>query len=283
MRTAYAGLILGWALGLGGCGSTPPQTGAEVQREHLIDAGERAQRAVGRGDLTRAAGFYREALRLAESIEDFRAIAIHALNLAAVYQALEEPALADRALDRVLSAPERFERQWSAEAAGRKAMLALQAGEQDAAALWLARAEKGCPAAACRIRPALLNLRAQWMLERGATDEARAVLEQSLAASRAQGNGEEEANALRLDGRAASRAGHLGRAVEQLTRALEIDKRLALPRKIALDLLELGEAELARGEREAARDYARRALYVSRATRSRRQQEASARLLERIQ
>lgn len=282
MRIARAVLLISLALGPGGCGSVPPQSEAEAQRERLVEMNTRAGRAVGRGDIRQAAALYREALRLAESIEDFRAIGINSLNLAATYQALGETALCHRALDRVLATPARFEQQRVAEAAGRKALLALQAGQHDAAAEWLARAESECPVTACGSRTALLNLRGQLLLERGAVDEARAVLAQSLAASRTEGNREEEANALRLDGRAASRAGEHAQALARLTQALDLDKQLALPQKIALDLLALAEAELARGERGAARDYAQRALDVSRAARSKPLLEASARLLERI-
>jgi len=70
-------------------------------------------------------------------------------------------------------------------------------------------------------------------------------------------------------------------AVALLNQALAIDKQLALPYKIGLDLLALAETELMRGERQPARDYAQRALDVSRATGNRPQQEAAARLLER--
>jgi hypothetical protein len=66
-----------------------------------------------------------------------------------------------------------------------------------------------------------------------------------------------------------------------LDQALNIDKQLALPHKIGLDLLALAEAELAAGGRQAASDYARRALDVSRATGNRQQQDAALKLLER--
>lgn len=281
MRAAFLVLLAGLALGLSGCGSAPPQSDSEARRERLFDLNDRAQRAVARGELRRAAALYRDALRLAETIEDFRAIGVNTLNLAAVHQALDEPAAADAALERVLAAPARFEPSLGAEAAGRKALLALEAAQLDAAEPWLLRAERECRQPACAIQVALLNLRGQLALERGATEEARAVLARALAASRAEGNREEEANALRLDGRAAGRQGAFPQAVALLNRALEIDKQLALPRKIALDLLALAEAELARGEREAAREYARRALDVSRASGNLRQRDAAARLIER--
>jgi tetratricopeptide (TPR) repeat protein len=268
---------------LAACGSAPPaQSDVGVRREQLVDLNDRAQRAVGRGELRRAAALYREALRVAESFEDFRSVGVNALNLAAVHQALDEPEPAQRALERVLVAPARFDSTVVAEAAGRKSSLALQAGDLDVAEQWLGRAEKECRQPQCRIQTALLNLRAQLMLERGGADEARGMAAKALAASRAEGNREEEANALRLDGRAASRQGDPNQGVALLTRALEIDKQLTLPRKIALDLLALAESELARGMRESARDYARRALDVSRASGNRQQQNAAAQMLEKL-
>jgi tetratricopeptide (TPR) repeat protein len=269
---------------LAACGSAPPaQSDVGVRREQLVDLNDRAQRAVGRGELRRAAALYREALRVAESFEDFRSIGVNALNLAAVHQALDEPEPAQRALERVLVAPARFDSTVVAEAAGRKSSLALQAGDLDVAEQWLGRAEKECGQSQCRIQTALLNLRAQLMLERGGAGEARGMAAKALAASRAEGNREEEANALRLDGRAASRQGDPNQGIALLTRALEIDKQLTLPRKIALDLLALAESELARGMRETARDYARRALDVSRASGNRQQQNAAAQMLEKLQ
>jgi len=283
MRAAGIALLLCLAHGLAACGSAPPaQSDADARRERLVDLNDRAQRAVGGGELRHAAALYREALRIAESFEDFRSIGVNSLNLAAVHQALDEPEPAHRALERVLAAPARFELPLVAQAAGRKSSLALQARDLGAAEEWLARAESECRPPACRIHTTLLVLRAQLVLERGGAAESRSLAARALAASRAEGNREEEANALRIEGRAAARQGELSHAVSLLTRALEIDKRLTLPRKIALDLITLAEFEMMRGERGLARDYAQRALDVSRASGNRQQQNAAAQMLERI-
>lgn len=282
MRAAIllvAGLL---APALCGCGSVPPQSDADARRERQTDLGERAQRAIGRGEVGRAAGYYREALRIAEATEDFPAIGVYALNLAATYQALDEAALAQGALDKVLAEPARFEQPLVVEAAGRRALLALQARQLDTAEEWLGRAERDCAPASCKAQVALQNLRGQLLLERGNAAEARTAMVRALAGARAEGNQEEEANALRVDGRAASRVGDHGAALAALNRALDLDKRSGLPRKIALDLIALAEVEIARGERAAARDYAQRALAVSRAGGSKRQQEEAQRLLESI-
>jgi len=282
MRAACLVLVVCLAHGLAACGSVPPaQTDADARREQIVELNDRARAAVGKGELRRAAGLYREALRLAESIEDFRAVGLNSLNLAAVHQALGEPEPAHRALDRLLAAPARFDPSVVAQAAGRKSSLALQARQLGPAEEWLARAESGCRPPACRIQTALLNLRGQLMLERGAAGEARGVLARALAASRTERDREEEANALRIDGRAAAALGEHGQAVTSLNQALAIDKQLALPYKIGLDLLALAEIEAARGQRDAARDYAQRALDVSRAAGNRQQQDAAMKLLGR--
>ena len=275
-------MLLCLAHGLAACGSAPPaQSDADTRRERLVDLNDHAQRAVARGDLRRAAALYREALRVAESFEDFRSIGVNALNLAAVHQALGEREAAHHALERVLAAPARFEGPLVAQAAGLKTSLALQARELGAAEDWLKRAEGECRPPACRIQTALLILRAQLALERGATGESRSQAARALAVSRAENSREDEANALRVDGRAAAAQGGHAEAVALLNQALAIDKQLALPYKIGLDLMALAETELMRGERQPARDYAQRALDVSRAAGNRPQQEAAARLLER--
>ncbi len=283
MRAAGIALLLCLVHGLAACGSAPPaQSDADMRRERLVELNDRAQRAVGRAELRHAAALYREALRIAESFEDFRSIGVNSLNLAAVHQALDEPEPAHRALERVLAAPARFGLPLVAQAAGRKSSLALQAGELGAAEEWLARAESECQPPACRIQTTLLVLRAQILLERGAAGESRSLAARALGASRAEGNREEEANALRVEGRAAARLGELSEAVTLLTRALDIDKQLVLPRKIALDLMTLAELERMGGRHDSARDYARRALDVSRASGNRQQQNAAAKLLERL-
>src|SRR5258705_12251884 len=101
MRFAHAILII--SIALSACGSVPPQTHADARRERLVELNDSGQRAVARGELRRAAAHYAEALRLAEAIEDFRAVAVNALNLAATWQALNETALCDRALDKGLA------------------------------------------------------------------------------------------------------------------------------------------------------------------------------------
>jgi tetratricopeptide (TPR) repeat protein len=270
------------SLMVAGCGSAPPpKTDAELRRERQIEQNDNGRRAASRGDLKRAAVYYGEALRLAEEMEDFHGVAVNALNLAAVLQALGEVEPARHVLEKISGAPGRFESRFIADAAGRQAQLALQEGKLDLAEQWLAKAESACQPPACVSRTALLNLRGQLHLAHGSAGEARATAAQALAASRAEGNRDEEANALRLDGRAATRSGDYAAAAVRLEGALEIDRSLASPQKIAQDLLALAEVEFGRGNGSAARDYAQRAFDVSRASGNWPQQAEAARLLER--
>jgi tetratricopeptide (TPR) repeat protein len=73
----------------------------------------------------------------------------------------------------------------------------------------------------------------------------------------------EHANALRLLGRARTRLGKTDDAAAALARALQIDRELGLPERIALDLMYAGENEERRGRAAAAREFYERALRVS--------------------
>ncbi|MFZ2649032.1 MAG: hypothetical protein WA210_02900, partial [Burkholderiaceae bacterium] len=77
------------------------------------------------------------------------------------------------------------------------------------------------------------------------------------------GDEAEQANALRLLGRASTKAGKTEEAAQALSRALQIDRELGLPERIALDLMHSGENEERRGQAAAAREFYERALQVS--------------------
>jgi len=61
--------------------------------------------------------------------------------------------------------------------------------------------------------------------------------------------------------------GDAASARQHLEQALAIDRELGAPRKIALDLLALGQAAALGGDRESARTYYARALAVGEADR----------------
>src|SRR5262249_20591929 len=101
----------------------------------------------------------------------------------------------------------------------------------------------------------------------GGRDRAPAAAGAALPASRASGDRAETANALRLLGGVALRSGDAAGAAGFLQEALAIDKDLAAPRKIYLDLIALGRASALKGDRPAARAFYERARAVSEADR----------------
>jgi hypothetical protein len=98
-----------------------------------------------------------------------------------------------------------------------------------------------------------------------ASAEVRALATRTAAASA--NDIREEANSLRILGEIAGERGQGAEARAALLAALELDRKSAIPERIALDLLALSRLELALGERKAARDYARRAADVADAAR----------------
>jgi tetratricopeptide (TPR) repeat protein len=153
-----------------------------------------------------------------------------------------------------------------AQAALRRSVLDLEDRRFAGAAEWLERSAGYC-GRGCAVSAAIQNVRGQLALEAGRLDQAPASAKAALSASRASGDRAEAANALRLLGAVAIRNGDGGAAGAHLAEALAIDRELALPRKIYLDLIALGRASALRGDRAAARSFYERARAVSEADR----------------
>jgi len=93
---------------------------------------------------------------------------------------------------------------------------------------------------------------------------------------------EEQANALRLQGRAQSRLGQADAAAASFAAALAIDRRLGLPERIALDLVEAADNEQRRAQWAPARDFYERAVAVYRAAGQAQAAEAVQRKLDAL-
>ena len=244
----------------------PPAPPIPAREAAAIAANRRAETYFRRGDFENAAQYYREALRIAQSIEDADGIAANAINLSIAYQRLAQPAAARASLAQVLDqsklsfAPARL-----AQAALRRAVLDLDERRHADAAAWIDNAASYCGEQGCALASAINNVKGQLALEAGNSAAAAASAQAALATSRAAGDRAETANALRLLGNAAIGAADAGAALAPLREALAIDRELALPRKIYLDLISLGRASALAGERGAARAYYERALAVSEA------------------
>ncbi len=255
-------LAFGLALGLTACGATsrplnPPQTA--LQAAQLAGG-----RALARNDFVAALAAYQQALAAAESVEDFEGTATARLNLAAVWARLARPDEAEAQLDRLLAAPQRYPAALLQQAAARKALASFDSARDADALAWADRAQAGC-AAPCAVAAAMDNLRAALALQQG--DAAQALLLARRAATQAMSSElrAEHANALRLQGRALTMNKDTTAAAAVLAQALDEDRALGLPERIALDLMHAAQNEEQRGQVGAARAFYERALQVSRA------------------
>ena len=259
-RPALALMILAaLASWLVGCGSPPPGLNAAQRTAGLLN--QSASRAAERGDLVLARTHYESALAAAESVEDFELAGAMLLNLALVHARAGELSAGHARVDRILAAPQRYGQPMRARAAARKALLHLDQPDLDAALRWADVAQAAC-ASPCEVGATLGDLRAHVALQRD--DVAGALVHAARAVELATqaGQAAEQANALRLLGRARSRSGQAAEAAAALAQALAIDQQLGLPERVALDLLYAGENELSRSQVAAAREFYERALNV---------------------
>jgi tetratricopeptide (TPR) repeat protein len=246
----------------------PPQPGPSPSGEAaVIEANRKADAYLRGGDLEGAARQYREAIRVARSVEDAEGIASNSINLSIVYQRLGRPDDARAVLAPLLERGQlAFSAERLAQGALRRSVLDLEERRFAGAGEWIERAGSYC-GRGCSVLPAIQNVRGQLALEAGKLDQATSSAKAALSASRAAGDRAETANALRLLGTVAIRTGDAGSAASVLGEALAIDRELGAPRKIYLDLVALGRASVLKGDRGAARSFYERARAVSEADR----------------
>ncbi|HZT62589.1 MAG TPA: tetratricopeptide repeat protein [Burkholderiales bacterium] len=262
MRSAVLGLAF-----LGACVAQPPAGPASSGDAAVIEANRRADAYLRSGDLEGAARQYREAVRVARTVEDAEGIAANTINLSIVYQRLGRTDDARASLALLLDrSPLAFSNDRLAQAALRRSVLDMDERRTASASEWLERASGYC-GRGCSVSAAIQNVRGQLALEAGRPEQAAANAKSALSASRAAGDSAEAANALRLLGAVSLRTGDAGAATAYLGEALAIDRDLAAPRKIYLDLIALGRASALKGDRGAARAFYERARAVSEANR----------------
>ncbi len=258
------GSISALVLLLVACAGTPPAEPVRAQRQ-AIALNQSARAAFERGDFMRARQLYEQALATDTSIENADGIAMNALSLAQVHQMLGEPDAAQRYLDRVLEDSDlRIPRERKAEAAARKAILALASNDTTATDRWADTGIKLC-AGSCSAQAALLNLHARAALARVDNSAAIEWATRAQSAASDERGRTERANALRIIGEARLALGEQRAAIQSLEQALALDKALGLPQRIYSDLMLLGRTHAGLGEREAARGYYRRSLAVANA------------------
>ena len=256
-RRAAAALACTLVLMLTACGSPPPtQNAAQHSATTLAQAGARAW---ARNDAAQARTLYERALAAAESVEDFELAGAMLLNLALVQSATGDFAGAHARVDRIVNAPQRYGAALVARASLRKALLYLDAPDDVSASAWADRAQAACTTP-CELDATLSNLHAQLALQRG--DSSGAAQWAARGVTQAAEQTAEQANALRLLGRARKQLGQGDAAATALAQALAIDRKLGLSERVALDLLEAADNEAVRGQSAAAREFYQRAIDV---------------------
>lgn len=259
-------LVLLFIVSATGC-SAPPKPSTAARQEAALEANRKGEVYVRHGELENAARSYGEALRFSQALEDAEGIAANAINLSIVRQRQGRFADARASLAAVLDQRNlKFSNARLAEVSLRQALLDLDEKNLAGADDWLAKAAGHC-AERCPAGAAIHNVRAQLALQAGRTDAAFLAARSAHDASRASGDQAEQANALRLLGIVGLKNGEAASARQHLEQALAIDRELGAPRKIALDLLALGQAAALGGDRESARAYYARALAVGEADR----------------
>lgn len=259
-------LVLLFIVSATGC-SAPPKPSTAARQEAALEANRKGEAYVRHGELENAARSYREALRFSQALEDAEGIAANAINLSIVRQRQGRFADARASLAAVLDQRNlKFSNARLAEVSLRQALLDLDEKNLAGADDWMAKATAHC-AERCPAGAAIHNVRAQLALQAGRTDAAFLAARSAHDASRASGDQVEQANALRLLGIVGLKNGEAASARQHLEQALAIDRELGAPRKIALDLLALGQAAALGGDRESARAYYARALAVGEADR----------------
>lgn len=254
-----------FAVLISGCGGGRARPVSRPQREEADEA-RRAREAYEAGRLDAALRLYQWALKTGRSVEDEEAIAVHLINVAVVLRELGRPDEAMMAVDEVLARdPIRFDGRWFWEAALAKAVLLQDLGRSSEASSWADRALVACRETGCEDLGRVYNRMASIAMDREDGVQALALATSGLEASRKQGDRAEEANAYRLLADLKGRTGEPLTARSLYEKALGLDKELGRGRKIALDLMGLGNACAGAGEHAEALRYFRRALSVAQA------------------
>lgn len=199
---------------------------------------------------------FAEAYRLYSSVENYHGMVTALVNSSRLYRRTgrlqQAETVTERAVELGGNTPELASEVWF-----EKAKLLLLQNRNDEAALWCEKAVKAAPESE---QPRMLNLSSEIYRNKGQRAWAGQFAEKALQLSRKSGDRQEEANALRNLGGLELIEKRPGVAVDQFKTALEIDKELALSRKISADLRALSQSFAAQGDTRAAAAYLQRAV-----------------------
>lgn len=225
---------------------------------------QRAVAAYRAGDYIQARAHYQQALDIYRSLEDAEGIGTELMNLSATHLAAGDTDNALRVLMPMLENPGiGFTPGQQAEAAYRLAFIRYRRQEAKEAEQRVIQAQTLCRQANCASAGAILNLRATLAQSRGEGGMAVELAQLALQAARQHADRVEQANALRLLGDLRLAQGAPAAAEPHYREALDLDRAVEAPKKMALDLLGIGRSLHAQGRHEQALGFFQRAQSVA--------------------
>lgn len=254
-RTSLGALLA--SLLLSACGSAPKVSEPPLRKQAQETETDGARR-YARGDFAGAAKSFGAASQLQQSFDDPAAAARSQLNQAQAELALGQ---AEAALNRALriTHPELALNALLLQAQAHLALSQLPAAQAN-----LAAAASACPTS-CPQRASLHLLQARAALADKHAQDAAAHAEAALKLLQDKDEANETGNAWRLIASARLANGDAAGALPAARNALDTDRKLALPEKIARDWLLIGDIQKKLGASDTANAY-QRALDVANAT-----------------
>lgn len=237
------------------CGSPSPRLPAAIQQTQTLE--KDARRALQSGDLLRAQSIFTNVLTLQQSLDNMSASAVTMLNLATVAHQLHDQALALAWLDKIiLEQAGIFPREARVTAFFRKAVILTDADKFSEATLLLQSAENLC-GKKCAESFGIQVLQARLFFLEGEVRKAYALtiaLNKQSTVDHA-----EFANVVRIRAAAEEKLELNAEAFSHFQIALEMDRALALSKRISEDLLGLSRVANKLGKTDDAAIYSRRA------------------------
>lgn len=263
IRFFYISLVLFLPLSIGACSSGKERPVVSDNHMTALILNNRGQDAYEAEDYEGAIQSYLDAFNKSRSLDDRDAIALNALNLASAYRKTGDYDSALKYANYILeSKGYSFESHSLASASYIKSLVLLESGKNGESATFADRGLDFCKKGACTIRGALYNVKARIALWAGNFLLAKELARQALKINSWEGNLAEKANSYRLGGDAMVSLKEFNNAKKSYLAALEIDKKLGLSGKIALDLEGSGRSLFNLHSCDEAERYFERALSV---------------------
>jgi len=258
----HLSLFLYCLLFITACGHTPPK----LSDAHLraVEFNQKAESAFKKGNYKNALDFYDKALKINRSIENIDGIAINLINMAAVYYRLNDKDNALRYIDEALKPLDlEVRNKLLSEAMFLKSLLYLEDGDYEKAVQYADLSLSSCQKESCLEEGKIYNLKGRIALLKEDSASAVTLGMEGLKLNEAHDDKLEMANSLRLTAEAKTKNREYEEAKRLYEEAMLIDKSIGLSKKIAMDLMGIGNLFFRQELFEKALSYYQRALSVS--------------------